>query len=112
MNEFNEIDIVMIIYVIFMIVATLSSIKYGSTMIRKTGLFLPQVLISGSINLAIDVLAILGWFFFTWRVNEFLFFGGLVLGIGLLVVGEAVLMTTLFLKRNKWIKIYNDSLKS
>lgn len=112
MNEFNEIDIVMIIYVIFMIVATLSSIKYGSTMIRKTGLFLPQVLISVSINLALDVLAILGWFLFTWRVNEFLFFGGLVLGIGLLVVGEAVLMTTLFLKRNKWIQIYNDSLKS
>lgn len=111
MNEFNEIDIVMIIYVIFMIVATFSSFKYGSIMIKKTGLFLPQVLISGSINLALSVFAIFGWFFFAWRVNEFLFFGGLVLGLGLIVVGEAALITTLFIKRKKWMQKYNDSLK-
>ncbi len=111
MNEFNEIDIVMIIYVIIMTIATFSSILYGSTMIRKTGLFLPQVLISASINLALDVFAIVGWFFYTWRVNEFLFFGGLVLGIGLLVLGEVVLIATLFVKRKKWLQIYNDSLK-
>jgi hypothetical protein len=46
----------------------------------------------------------IGWFFFAWGVNEFLFFGGLVLGIGLLVVGEGVLITILLLKRKKWIQ--------
>ncbi|MFZ3579737.1 hypothetical protein [Virgibacillus sp. DJP39] len=97
----SGIDIAMAIYVIFMIVATFVSFKYASTMIRKTGLFLPQTLIAGTINLGLGVFAIIGWFFFAWGVNEFLFFGGLVLGIGLLVVGEAVLITTLFLIRNK-----------
>ncbi|WP_121661941.1 hypothetical protein [Metabacillus litoralis] len=105
----NEIDIAMTIYIIYMIVATFVSFKYGSTMIRKTGLFLPQTLIAGTINLALGVCAIIGWFFFAWGVNEFLFFGGLVLGIGLLVVGEAVLITALFLKRKKWIQIYNEN---
>jgi hypothetical protein len=87
-----------------MIFATFLSFKYGSIMIRKTGLFLPQALIAGSINLALGVFAIIGWFFFTWGVNEFLFFGELVLGIGLLVVGEGILITILFLKRKKWIQ--------
>nr|WP_077215300.1 hypothetical protein [Bacillus dakarensis] len=73
-------------------------------------LHLPQTLIAGTINFALGVFAIIGWFFFAWGVNEFLFFGGLVLGIGLLVVGEAVLITTLILKRKKWIQIYNDTL--
>lgn len=105
----SEIDIAITIYIIFMIVATFVSFKYGSTMIRKTGLFLPKALIAGTINLALGVFAIIGWFFFAWGVNEFLFFGGLVLGIGLLVIGEAVLITTLFLKRKKWIQIYNKN---
>ncbi|WP_273130915.1 hypothetical protein ACNRWW_06485 [Metabacillus sp. HB246100] len=106
----NKIDIVMMIYVNFMIVATIISVKYGSTMIKKTGSFLPQTLIAGTINLALGVFGIIGWFFFSWGVNEFLFFGGLVLGLGLLVVGEVVLLSILFSKRKKWIQIYNESL--
>ena len=35
----NEIDIAMIIYVIFMIIATFVSFKYGSTMIRNGTVF-------------------------------------------------------------------------
>jgi hypothetical protein len=100
----NKMDIAMFIYIFFMIFATFVSFKYGSTMIRKTGLFLPQVLIAGTINLTLGVIAIIGWFFFAWGVNEFLFLGGLVLGIGLLVVGEGVLITILLLKRKKWIQ--------
>ena len=106
----NGIDIALIIYVIFMIIAVLLSVKYGSSMIKKTGLFLPQAIIAGTINLALSILAIIGWFFFAWGVNEFLFFGGFVLGLGLLVVGEAALFTILFSKRKKWIQIHTDSL--
>ncbi|QDP41000.1 hypothetical protein [Radiobacillus deserti] len=108
----SEIDIAMIIYFIFMIVATLVSFTYGSTMIRKTGLFFPQVLIAGAINLAVGVFAIIGWLFFAWGRNEFLFMGGLVLGIGLLVTGEVVLVITFILKRKKWIQIHHDTFNS
>ncbi|MFC0415088.1 hypothetical protein ACFFHH_06405 [Cytobacillus solani] len=52
----------------------------------------------------------MGWFFFSWEVNEFLFFGGLVLGLSLIVVGEVVLLSIFLSKRKKWIQIYNDSL--
>jgi hypothetical protein len=79
-------------------------------MIRKTGLFFPQTLIAGTMNLVLCVFAIIGWFFFAWGVNEFLFFGGLVLGLGLLVVSEAILITTLFLNRKKWVQIYNETI--
>lgn len=105
----NEVDIAVTIYVIFMFVATFGSYKYGSIMIRKTGLFIPQSLIAGIINLVLGVFIIVGWFFFSWRINEFMFFGGLVLGVGLLVVGQAVLFTALFIKRKQWIQIYNES---
>jgi hypothetical protein len=93
----NEIDIAMTIYVIFMIIATFASFKYGSIMIRKTGLFLLQSLIAGTINLALVVFGILGWFFFSCGVNEFLSFGGLALG-------EAALFAMLFSKRNRGYK--------
>jgi hypothetical protein len=93
-----------------LIAATFVSFKYGSTMIRKTGLFLPHALIAGTINLGLGLFAILGWFFFTWGVNEFLFFGGLALGICLVVVEEVVLLTILFFKRKKWIQTYNKTL--
>ncbi|KQL19934.1 hypothetical protein LIS82_16330 [Cytobacillus solani] len=72
------------------------SFKYGSAMIKKTGLFLPQALIAGTINLALGVFGIMVWFFFSWKVNEFLFFGGLVLGLSLIVVGEVVLLSIFF----------------
>ncbi|MFC0415087.1 hypothetical protein ACFFHH_06400 [Cytobacillus solani] len=45
----NKIDIVMMIYVIFLMAALFISFKYGSAMIKKTGLFLPQALIAGTI---------------------------------------------------------------
>ncbi|SES17840.1 hypothetical protein SAMN04487944_1224 [Gracilibacillus ureilyticus] len=106
----NKIDIVMMIYVTFMILATVISVKYGSAMIKKTGLFLPQTLIAGTVNLVLGVFGIIGWLFYSWGVNEFLFFGGLVSGVGLLVVGEVVLLSILFSRRNKWIQIYHDSL--
>ena len=98
----NEMDIAVVLYVTFMIAATFISFKYGSTMVRKTGPFLSQAVIAGAINLALGVLTITGWIVFSWGVNEFLFFGGLILGISLLVAGEIVLIVTLFLKRKKW----------
>lgn len=106
----NKIDIAMTLYVIVLIAATFISYKYGSTMIRKTGLFLTQVIIASTINLSIGLLVLLGWSFFTWGVNEFLFFGGLVLGVGLLVVGEAILLSILLFKRKKWVQHDNKTL--
>lgn len=108
----NKIDLAFVIYIIFFSLAFFISYKYGSYMTRKTGLIFPQFFIAGIINFAMGVLAIIGWFFFTWRVNEFLFFGGLVLGACLLVVGEVVLIFVLLLKRKKLVQIYNDSLKN
>jgi hypothetical protein len=105
----NKIDIAMPIYVSVLIAATFVSYKYGSTMIRKTGLFLPQAIIAGTINLSLGLLALLGWAFFTWDVNEFLFFGGLVLGLVLLVVGEVILISILLLERKKWIQHDNKT---
>jgi hypothetical protein len=105
----NKIDIAMTLYVIVLITATFVSYKYGSTMIKKTGLFLPQAIIAGTINLSLGLLALLGWSFFTWGVNEFLFFGGLVIGVGLLVVGEAILISILLFKRKKWVQHDNKT---
>lgn len=103
-NYMNEIDVAMTIYIAFMIATTFVSFKYGSIMIRKTGIFLPQAIIAGTINLTLGLFAIIGWLIFTWGVNEFLLFGGLLLGIALLVVSEAALITILILKRKKWVQ--------
>ena len=100
----NKIDVAMTIYFVFMIVATFVSFKYGSTMIRKTGLFLPQAIIAGTINLTLGLFAIIGWFFFAWGVNEFLLIGGLLFGIVLLIISEAALFIILLLKRKKWVQ--------
>jgi hypothetical protein len=46
---------------------------------------------------------------FTWGVNEFLFLGGLVLGVGLLVVGEAILISILLFKQKNWVQHDNKT---
>ena len=48
-----------------MVIGFFLGYKYGSFMIRKTGLFLPQSFIAVTIIIAIDILAIIGWCFFT-----------------------------------------------
>ncbi|WGG44697.1 hypothetical protein [Rossellomorea sp. DA94] len=99
----SKIDIAMTLYMIVLISAAFLSYMYGSKMIRKTGLFLSQTVISGFIYASLGLLAILGWSSFTFKINEFLFFGGLVLGIASLAVGEIILLVIFLLKRNKWI---------
>jgi hypothetical protein len=103
-NYLNEIDVAMTIYIVFMIATSFVSYKYGSTMIRKTGIFLTQAIIAGTINFTLSLFAIIGWLIFALGVNEFLLFGGLLLGIGLLVVSETTLITILLFKRKKWIQ--------
>jgi hypothetical protein len=107
----NKIDFAFAIYLIFFGLVFFISYKYGSYMTRKTGLIFPQFFIAGMINFAMGVLAIIGWFFFTWKVNEFLFVGGLVLGVGLLFVGELLLIILLLLRRKRLLQMYNENTK-
>jgi Na+-driven multidrug efflux pump len=106
------IDLALAFYILCFGLAFLTSYTYGSYKTRKTGLIFPQFFIALIINVALDVLVILGWFFFTWRVNEFLFFGGLALGGGLLVVSEVILLLLLLLRRKKFLKIYKENAKT
>lgn len=105
-------DIALFIYVAFMLVSLIICYLFGSKMIEKTGFFGAQIIIAITLNFFLDVCAILGWFFFSWRVNEFLFFGGLVLGIGMLVISEAILILVFFIKRKKILQNYNANLEN
>ncbi|MHC0038860.1 hypothetical protein [Pseudoneobacillus sp. C159] len=100
----NKIDFAFAIYLILFGLAFFISYKYGSYLTRKTGLIFPPFFIAGMINFVLGVLTIIGWVFFTWQVNEFLFFGGLVLGVGLLLVGEVILIILLLLRRKSFYK--------
>lgn len=92
-----------------MVIGFFLGYKYGSFMIRKTGLFLPQSFIAVTIIIAIDILAIIGWSFFTWGTFEILFFFGILLGIGFLVISEVILIVILLIKRKRMIQIFNES---
>lgn len=103
-------DVALTIYVVFMILALLISYFLASTMIKKTGLFALQTLSASMINFALGICAIIGWFFFSWGVNEFMFFGGLMLGLAMLVVSEAILVIVLFVNRKQILQSYNGNL--
>ncbi|MTI79618.1 MAG: hypothetical protein FH758_01865 [Firmicutes bacterium] len=104
----NEFDITVAVYLTFMVIAFFSSYKYGSYMTRKTGWFFPQLFIAGTINIVLGMIATLGWIFFSWGLNEYLFFGGLLLGLRLWVVGEVVLIILLLIRRKQLMKIFNN----
>ncbi|ADU28910.1 hypothetical protein [Evansella cellulosilytica] len=106
----TEADIVFIIYILIIILAFFVSIKFAEVMIKKTGLFFAQAIIAGSLNLLLNVLIGIGWFMYTWGINEFLFFGGLLIGVGLLVISEIVLFFLLLVKRVSWIKDYESKM--
>ncbi len=106
----GEVDIALTVYIVIMLIGFFISFKYGSYMIRKTGLFFPQALIAGTMIVAIDIIAIIGWSFYSWGSNEFLFIIGIFVGLGLIVVSEVVLITILFIKKKHLIQQFNDKL--
>jgi glutaredoxin-related protein len=79
-------------------------------MIRNTGLFFPQLFIAGTIIIAIDIIATIGWAYYAWGTNEFIFIIGIFLGLGSMVVSEVLLITILLIKRKNMIKAFNDNL--
>jgi hypothetical protein len=105
------VDMAMMFYFLFIVAAFFGSFFYASYMISKTGLFLLHSIIAVVISVALGLFALIGWFVFTWGFNEFLFFGGLSFGAGLIVVGVVVLFTLLCVKRKQFLSIYHDETK-
>ncbi|MBS4539455.1 hypothetical protein GOQ27_13345 [Clostridium sp. D2Q-11] len=105
-------DIALMIYIGFMIFAWSIGYIFDSKMIKKTGLFGSQTLIVSVINFSIGFCVILGWFFFSWGVNEFIFFGGLILGIGMLVASQVALLILLLVKKKQMMQIYNNNINN
>ncbi|WP_102344930.1 hypothetical protein [Bacillus sp. Marseille-P3661] len=107
----DDLYMAFILYIMSIVLGSLISYKYGSYMIRKTGLFLSQTFIAVAIIIVIDVIAIIGWAYVSWSTNEFILVNGIVLGFGLLVISEVLMITILLIKRKEMIQIYNDSAK-
>lgn len=103
-------DIALTIYVALMVISLIFSYMFGSKMIKITGLFGTHTIIASTLNLLFGFCAILGWFFYSWRVNEFMFFGGLVLGVGMLVMSEAILIIFLYSRRKTLLQAYNSKI--
>lgn len=91
----------LIVYIIFIILSLVVSYFSGYKMIKMTGYFGSQVFLASVINLFLVACTIFGWFLGVWGTSGALFFGGLVLGLSLLVVSEAALITTMYLRRDK-----------
>lgn len=106
----GEVDIAFTIYIVILLISFLIGYKYGSYLIRKTGLFFSPVFIAGTLIIAIDIIAIIGWFNYSWGTNEFPFIIGIFVGLGLMVVSEAVLITILFIKKKHLVQTFNDNL--
>ncbi|GGJ81867.1 hypothetical protein GCM10007063_00350 [Lentibacillus kapialis] len=97
-----------IMFILVIIIALVISYLYGWKMIEITGLFGSQTFIASVINLFLWTLSIFGWFLYTAEIGKELFFGGLVLGTVLLMIGEAALIITLFLRRHKFMDTYHE----
>jgi hypothetical protein len=102
----NYNDIAMVIYIFLMVIAFFISYKYASFMIRKTGLFFAYSFIATMMNFMLLIMCMVGWFLFSWGVNEFLFFGGLYLSIIITLVSEFILFITLLVRRKVMLEIY------
>ncbi|CQR48048.1 hypothetical protein BN1058_02390 [Paraliobacillus sp. PM-2] len=107
----GEISIAFITYVIIIGIAIFIGYSYASYMIRRTGQVLAQSFIAGTIIFTLDVFTIIGWAFYTWGTNEFVFINGIFLGFGLLIISELILITSLVIKRKKMVQQFNYSLK-
>jgi len=105
----GEIYIAFTIYIVMLVLGLFIGSKYGSYMIRKTGLFFPQLFIAGTIVIAIDSIATIGWAYFSWGTNEFISIIGILLGLGSMLVSEVLLITILLIKRKNMIKTFNDN---
>lgn len=105
----NETELYFILFSMLILTGLPFGYIYASFMIGKTGLVIANCFIAVMINLAFSVTAIFSWFFFTWRINEFLFFGGLAMGMGISIASMTILIILLIFKRKKMLSKFADS---
>ncbi|MBP3950909.1 hypothetical protein [Bacillus suaedae] len=103
------IALAIVLYIIFMGLATYGSILYASFMTRETGQFDIHSTIAGFMHVGLSVLAFFCWFSFAWGMGLFVLIAGFVLGVGLMVAGELVLFIFIFDRKEKWIENYQES---
>ncbi|MCT8137797.1 hypothetical protein H1D32_08530 [Anaerobacillus sp. CMMVII] len=98
-------DIAIMLYLFFIVLAFIGSYYYGSYMISKSGYFLLHSIIAVIMSLALGIFALISWIMFSWGTNEHLLFGGLSLGAGFVVVGVLLLVSILCVKRKDLLSI-------
>ncbi|BCB02702.1 hypothetical protein [Bacillus sp. KH172YL63] len=94
-------NIIFTMYLMVFVLAAVINAVYCSIMMKRTGLFFSPAVIGGLINGLLVLGALWGWFYFAWPLNEFLFFGGMVLGVCMFVAGEFIIVVSLVIKKKK-----------
>ncbi|SDJ06107.1 hypothetical protein [Alteribacillus bidgolensis] len=98
----SETDVILFFYSLFILMGLPVGYKYASNMIKKTGLVLAHCVIAIFINIVMGLIGTIFWLFYSWGVNEFLFIGGMLLGMGISLVNIIILLLLLYFRRKKF----------
>ncbi|WP_407270940.1 hypothetical protein [Radiobacillus sp. PE A8.2] len=93
------------IYSLFVIIASFISYKSAIYMMERTDTYYTNVFIASIINLQLVAFIVFGWFLYSWNIKETMFFDGLIWGIGLFVLSEAVMTAWFIYQKKKLEKI-------
>ncbi|WNB91178.1 hypothetical protein [Bacillus sp. NEB1478] len=96
----SEADYNIIFYTLYLLLGFPISYKYAVFTVTNTGMVIPHFFISLMINLCLGVTGIIGWIFFSVRIDEFFMFGGIYLG-ALITSSSLVILFVLLLWKRK-----------
>ncbi|MDR7071436.1 hypothetical protein [Fictibacillus barbaricus] len=104
----SEADLNIIFYTLYLLLGLLISYKYAVFTVTNTGMVIPHFFISLMINLCIGVCGIIGWIFFSVRVDELFMFGGIYLGALITVLSLIGLFILLLWKRKTMLNKFHN----
>ncbi len=104
-------DFFLLFYCFIIFLSVPIGYHYVSTKTRKTGEFLPYLVISLAFALADGILSILIWIAFTSSMNTFMYIGGLLTGMIFTSLCGFFLLFVLLLRRSTFLDDYEESMK-
>jgi hypothetical protein len=104
----SEADFNIIFYTLYLLLGLPISYKYAVFTVTNTGMVIPHFFISLMLNLCIGVVGIIGWIFFSVRVDEFFMFGGIYLGALITALSLIGLFILLLWKRKTMLNKFHN----
>jgi hypothetical protein len=102
-KEMNQHDLFIAIYIVLLLMIFMIVWRFTLTFFKKTGPYTSYIIQAAFIQLILQRIVIINWFFYYMHINAILFIAGMISGSLICLSTEITLIILLLIKRQKLI---------